>query len=138
MVLRPLQMATVGETTSSSTSPNGSVTPVESSCSRVWMSGSNLEKRSVNSFGLELFDRVDELPDRLDLGLLVHRDEDVELVLDVGDEIEHRQAVPFQVLREAGLVRDLDPLFVERFDQGLHPGVGLGSVGHSRVPSEER
>ena len=37
---------------------------------------------------------------------------DVELVLDVGDEVEHRQAVPFKILREAGRVGDLDPFLL--------------------------
>src|SRR5688572_1253151 len=123
MVRLPLQMATVGETTSSITRLNGSVRPVDSNCSRVSISGSNLEKRSVKSDGLELADRVDQLANRLDLRLLVHGDEDVELILDGGDEIEHRQAVPFEVLGEAGRVGDLDALLVERLDQGLHPGV---------------
>src|SRR5688572_16445219 len=131
-------MATVGETSSSITRPNGAVTPVASNCSRVSIRGSNLEKRSLKSVRLELFDRIDQLADRFNLRLLVHCDEDVELVLDVGDEIEHCQAVPFKVLREAGLVADLDPLLVERFDQGLHPGVGFGSVGHARVPYQSR
>ena len=81
-------------------------------------------------------DRVDQLADRLDLRLLVHGDEDVEFVFDVGDEIEHRQAVPLQVLGETGRVGDFDPLLVERLDQGLHPGVGFGSVGHDLRPSE--
>src|SRR5688572_24927504 len=144
-------MATVGETTSSITSPNGSVTPVDSSCSRVSISGSNLANRSwalLSDGGspaawrravvdmalpLELANGIDQLADGFDLGLLVHGDDDVELVLDVGDEVEHGQAVPLQVLGEPGLVADLDPLLVERLDQGLHPGVSVGSVGHGRV-----
>src|SRR4030095_10072646 len=101
MVSRPLQIATVGETTFSITRPNGSVTPVDKSCSRVSISGSNLLKRSVNSCCLELFDRVDQLLHRFDLGLLVHRDENIELIFNVGDEIEHRQAVPLQILGKA-------------------------------------
>ena len=52
--------------------------------------------------------RIDQLADGLDLGLHVHRDEDVELVLDVGDEIEHGQAVPFEVLGEARALVDRD------------------------------
>src|SRR4030095_13300401 len=100
MVLRPLQTATVGEITSSITSPNGSVSPVDSNCSRVSISGSNLENRSVNSGRLEFADRFDQLADRLNLCLLVHGDEDIELILDVGDEVEHGQAVPFEILGE--------------------------------------
>src|SRR3546814_1238343 len=49
MVSRPLQIATVGERTFSITRLNGSVTPVASRSSRCWISGSNLEKRSVIS-----------------------------------------------------------------------------------------
>ena len=95
-------MATVGRSTRSITRLNGSVTPVDSNARAASISASNLEKRSLNaSSRLELFDRVDQLPDGLDLGLLVHGDEDVELVLDVGDEIEHGQAVPLEVLGEA-------------------------------------
>ena len=85
----------------------------------------------------DLFSKFDELADRLDFRLLVHGDEDVELILDGGDEIEHGEAVPLQVLGEAGGVADLDPLLVERLDQGLHPGVSLGSVSHGG-PSKAR
>src|SRR3546814_19561229 len=46
---------------------------------------------------LQFFHRGDELADILDLGLLVHADDDVERVLDLGDEIHHRQAVPFEI-----------------------------------------
>src|SRR3546814_17772015 len=49
MVSRPLQIATVGERTFSITRLNGSVTPVASRSARCWISGSNLEKRSVIS-----------------------------------------------------------------------------------------
>ena len=65
---------------------------------------------------LQFFDRIGELADILDLGLQVHRNEDVELVLDIGDEIEHRQAVPFEVLGEARVLLDRDSLLVEGFD----------------------
>ena len=59
---------------------------------------------------LQLFERVDELADSFDLGLHVHRDEDVELVLDLGDEVEDGEAVPFEVLGEArGLGRPRCP-----------------------------
>ena len=47
--------------------------------------------------------RVDQLPNRLDLGLLVYSDEDVELSLDRSDEIEHGQAVPLKILREPSI-----------------------------------
>src|SRR3546814_1566042 len=50
----------------------------------------------------QLFHRGDELADGLDLGLLVHADDDVECVFDLGDEIHHRQAVPFEVAGEGG------------------------------------
>src|SRR4030095_3762364 len=151
MVLRPLHMATVGETTSSMTRPNGSVMPVDSNCSRVWISGSNLENRAISELSdggspagcrralvdmglpLELADGVNQLADRLNLRLLVHGDENVELVFNIGDEVEHRQAIPLEVLGETGLVRDLDPFLVERLDEGFHPCVGLGSIGHARV-----
>src|SRR3546814_4030620 len=91
-----------------------------------WISGSNLEKRSVISnipcpfvssevetpvstalcrgssrlrsmrtvkrgLPLQFFHRGDELADIIDHGLLVHADDDVERVLDLGDEIHHRQ-----------------------------------------------
>src|SRR3546814_17837530 len=83
---------------------NGSVTPESISAWRSAISGSNLLIRSragavvsVIGSALELFDRIDQLADRLDLGLHVHRDQDVEFVLDRGDEIHHRQAVPFAI-----------------------------------------
>jgi len=47
IVSRPLQIATVGESTFSITRLNGSVTPVDSSAARCSISGSNFEKRSV-------------------------------------------------------------------------------------------
>ena len=45
------------------------------------------------------------------------RDEDVELVLDVGDEIEHGEAVPLEVLGEARRLGDRDALLVEGLDR---------------------
>ncbi len=58
------------------------------------MIGSNFDRRSViRSF----LDRGDQLTDILDLGLLIHRDENVEFIFDVGDEIEDGQACPFEV-----------------------------------------
>src|SRR5438874_10309820 len=106
-------IARVGESTFSITSPNGSRTPVSSSACRSAISASNLEKRSrpwdgatpVSSAGslgeraasviasppsslvLQPLDGVDQLAHRLDLGLHVHGDEDVELVLDRRDEV---------------------------------------------------
>jgi hypothetical protein len=59
----------------------------------------------------------DELAPVFDLGLLVHRDDDVEFVLDRGDEIHHRQAVEFKVAGKGGGVLDRDALLVEGFDQ---------------------
>ena len=88
------------------------MTPVDSKFSRCSISGSNLEKRSAQFGRPELADRVDQLADGLDLGLLVHGDDDVELVLDLGDEIDHRQAVPFEVLGEAGRIGDSTPFLL--------------------------
>src|SRR5688572_3199717 len=137
------------------TSPNGSRMPVSSSAWRSAISASNLEKRSRpdgdsggSSAGfiadwtasvilappsarvLELADGVDELPHRLDLGLHVHGDQYVELVLDRGDEVHHHQAVPLEVAGEGGGVAERDALLVEGLDQLGHPGESLVAVGH--------
>src|SRR4051795_12618282 len=108
----------------------GSVSPVSSKVSRCSISASNLEKRSVTLGGQPL-QRVDQLADGLDLGLQVHRDEDVELVFDVGDEIEHGEAVPLEVLGEARGFGDRSALLVERRDQLGDFGVGFGAFGHA-------
>ena len=60
---------------------------------------------------------IDQLADGFDLRLHVHRDDDVELVLDVGDEIEHREAVPLEILGEAGCFGDRDALLVVGLDE---------------------
>src|SRR4051812_177957 len=95
-------MATVGLSTRSITRLNGSVTPLDSSPSRSSMSGSNLEKRSVTWLGGQALKRVDQLADGLNFRLHVHADDDIEFVFDIGDEIEHREAVPLELLGEAG------------------------------------
>src|SRR5690242_10989556 len=109
-------MATVGLSTFSITRLNGSVTPLWRRVSRCSISGSNLEKRSATRRGQSL-ERIDQLADGLDLGLHVHRDDDVELVLDVGDEVEHGEAVPFEVLGEARRLGDGHAFLVERLDE---------------------
>ena len=78
-------------------------------------------------------DRVGQLADILDLGLLVHGDDDVELVFDVGDEVEHRQAVPLEVLGKTRRLGDGDSLLVERFDEGQYLGQRLIAIGHGGV-----
>src|SRR4051812_18867795 len=75
-------------------------------------------------------DGVDELANGLDLGLHVHRDEDVELVLDRGDEVHDDEAVPFEVPGEAGTLGQRDALLVEGLDQRGDLVEGLVSVGH--------
>src|SRR6185503_14002867 len=115
MVRLPLQMATVGLSTFSMTRLNGSVRPVSRSAARCSISGSNLEKRSATGIR-QAHQRVDQLADRFDLRLHVHGDDDVELVLDIGNEIEHRQAVPFEVLSEASGLGDSDAFLVEGLD----------------------
>src|SRR5690348_8836361 len=104
-------MATVGLSTLSITRLNGSVSPVSSRASRCSISGSNFEKRSATR-ARQPNQRVDQLPDGLDLRLHVHGDDDVELVFDIGDEVEDRQAVPFEVLREARRLGHGDALLV--------------------------
>src|SRR6185503_5795425 len=129
MVRLPLQTATVGLSTLSITRLNGSVRPVSRSAARCSISGSNLEKRSAT--GVRQADqRIDELADRLDLRLHVHGDDDVELVLDVGDEIEHGEAVPLEVLRETRSLGDGDALLVERLDEIEGLVENLLAVGH--------
>src|SRR5688500_17225105 len=64
--------------------------------------------------GLQFLHRIHELADSLDLGLHVHRDEDVELILDCRDEIHHGQAIPFEIAREGRAVGERDALLVER------------------------
>src|SRR5439155_26234695 len=59
------------------------------------------------------------------------RDEDVELVLDIGDEIEHGEAVPLEVLGEACRLGDRGALLVEGRDQLGDCGIGLLAVGHA-------
>ena len=97
------------------------------------MIGSNLEKRSVklrSSWRDEPFERVDQLADGLDLRLHVHADDDVELVFDVGDKIEHGQAVPFEILGEARRFGHRRALLVEGLDEFGNFGEGLLAVGH--------
>src|SRR3954447_3906959 len=134
MVRLPLQIATVGLSTLSMTRLKGSVSPVSSRVSRCSISASNLEKRSATLRDQPL-QRIDQLADRLDFGLEVHRDEDVELVFDVGDEIEHGEAVPLEVLGEARGLGDGNALLVEGGDQLGDFGVGFGAVGHARLVS---
>src|SRR4051794_34569864 len=110
----------------------GSVSPVSSKVSRWSISASNFEKRSA-TLGDQPLQRVDELADGLDLRLQVHRDEDVELVFDIGHEIEHREAVPLEVLGEARRLGDRSALFVEGRDQLDDFGIGSGAVGHARL-----
>src|SRR5678816_4933583 len=71
----------------------------------------------------ELADRIDEVAVGLDSRLLVHADDDIELVLDRGDEIHHRQAVELEVAGERGVLGDGDVLLVERLDQLAHAAV---------------
>src|SRR3569833_561580 len=51
---------------------------------------------------LQFLHRIDQLAEVFDLGLLVHRDDDVELVLDRGDEIFFCLVVVFVVGRDRG------------------------------------
>src|SRR4051812_28770672 len=106
MVRRPLQMATVGLSTRSITRLNGSVMPVDSKVSRCSISGSNLESRSSTLIALQRRHCVDQLAYGLDLGLLVHGDQDVEFVFDIGHEIEDGEAIPLEVLSKAGRLFD--------------------------------
>jgi hypothetical protein len=73
--------------------------------------------------------RLALLDQRIELGEEV--DEDVELVLDVGDEIHHHQRIPFEIAGEAGLLGKRGALLVERGDQARDLVVGLVSIGHS-------
>src|SRR3546814_20289204 len=98
---------------------NGSVTPESISAWRSAISGSNLLIRSragavvsVIGSALELFDRIDQLADRLDLGLHVPRDQDVDFVLARGDELLHRRAVPFEIALNGRRPHPRDPLLV--------------------------
>src|SRR3954468_8642486 len=136
MVRLPLQIATVGLSTVSMTRLKGSVSPVSSRVSRCSISASNLEKRSA-TLGSEPLQCVDQLADRLNLGLQVHRDEDVEFVFDVGDEIEDGEAVPLEVLGEARGFGDRNALPIEGRDQLGDFGVGFLAVGHARLVSAE-
>ena len=102
----PLQIATVGLSTFSITRLNGSVSPVVEQLLAQLDDGVELGEEVGHCLGRQPLERVDQLADGLDLGLHVHRDEDVELVLDVGDEIEHGQAVPLEVLGEARRLGD--------------------------------
>src|SRR5579871_446715 len=108
------------------TSPNGSSTPVSSSPSRMAMRSSNLVRRSTGGAivsvmavpsARQLDHGVDQLPVGFDLGLLVHADDDIELVLDRRHEIHHRQAVELEIARERGGIGDRDLLLVEGGDQ---------------------
>ena len=111
-------MATVGLSTFSITRLNGSVTPRRQQAFALLRSARRTWRRGrVNARPASWRDGIDQLADGLDLGLLVHADDDVELVLDRGDEIHHRQAVPFEILGEARASADLDALLVERLDQ---------------------
>src|SRR5690348_14407718 len=112
MVRLPLQIATVGLSTFSMTRLKGSVTPLSSRVSRCSISPSNLEKRSATS-GSQPLEGIDELAHGLDLGLHVHRNDHIKLVLHVGDEVEDGEAVPLEVLREARCLGDRHPLLVE-------------------------
>src|SRR5690242_5231584 len=129
---------------------NGSVTPESSSAWRSAIKPSNLLIRSrsgasgaasagsdwaactasVMVSGLQLLYGIDQLADGLDLGLHVHRDEDVELVLDRGDEIHHRQAVPLEVALEGGRLAQRHALLVEGLDQLGNFVEGLLAVAH--------
>src|SRR5579864_6518873 len=124
MVRRPLQIATVGLSTLSITRLNGSVTPLSSRVSRCSISGSNLEKRSVTA-ARQSNEGVDELAHCLNLSLHVHGDNDIELVLDAGDEVENSEAVPFEVLGETRRFGDRDALLVVGLDQLEGLGVDL-------------
>src|SRR5690606_40669779 len=114
---------------------NRSRAPPRSSCGASgWFTPSLM--RSVVR---QLADRVDQLAPGLDLGLLVHRDDDVALVLDRGDEIHHGQAVEFEITGEAGALCDLHALLVEGLDQGADARVYVGSFHDAqkrlRVPN---
>src|SRR3990167_9494434 len=128
MVSRPLQIARVGERTFSITRLYGSSTPLASRFWRMAITSSNLEKRSPAGLVpslmvwrfllvLKLRHSIDKLAEILDLGLLVHADDDVEFILDRGHEIHHRKAVEFKVIGKCGCAADLDTLLVEGFDQ---------------------
>src|SRR5438046_551096 len=115
--------------TLSMTIAKGSRTPVSSSACRSAISASNLEKRSPcaglfgrrwmgrssigSAFVSQLFDGIDQLADGFDLRLHVHRDQNVELVLDRGDKIHHRQAVPLEVPGKCRCLGEGDILLVE-------------------------
>src|SRR6059058_776004 len=117
-------MATVGLSTLSMTRLEGSERPDSSSVSRISISASNLEKRSGTS-RCEPLKNIDQLTHGLDLGLHVHADDDVELILDVGDEIEHGEAVPLEVGGETRGFGDGRALLVEGHDQLGDFGVGF-------------
>ncbi len=56
-------------------------------------------------------------------------------VLNVGDEIEHGQAIPLEILGEARRFGHRDALLVERLDELEDFGEGLAAVGHVRFVS---
>src|SRR5690606_30384566 len=121
---------------------NGSSPPPASRPWRRAMMSSNLLNRSpviavssskVGSIAAELADRIDQLAEILDLRLLVHADDDVEFVLDRGDEIHHGQAVELEVASEGGFVRDLGALLVEGGDQRANAGIDVSAV-HGQAP----
>src|SRR5690606_34288006 len=66
-------------------------------------------------------------------GLLVHADDDVEIVFDRSHEIHDRQAVELKIVRETGLPNDLDTLLVEGSDDAANARIDFGSV-HGEVP----
>src|SRR3546814_1046418 len=139
MVSRPLQIARVGERTFSITRLYGSSTPLANRFWRRAMISSNLEKRSPAGLMpslmvwrslliLKLCHRIDKLAEILDLGLLVHADDDVELVFDRRHEIHHSKAVEFKVDGKSGCAADLDALLVERFGQRTDGSINFGTV----------
>ena len=132
----PLQIATVGLSTFSITRLNGSVTPVASSVSRCSISGSNFEKRSV-TVALQLARRASTSWPTVSISACMFiADQDVELVLDRGDEIQHRQAVPLEVLGEARASVTATPFLLKGSISSSDFGGGLLAVGHARPVSE--
>src|SRR5579863_867050 len=143
-------MATVGEITFSMTSPNGSSRPGPRTLSRKAIMPSHLENRSVFSeisgisesagisgVTLQLDHGIDQLAVAFDFGLLVHADDDVEFVLDRGDEIHHRQAVEFEIAGKGRRIADGDALLVEGRDQFGDFRSGCGAV-HVQAPQGSR
>jgi hypothetical protein len=71
-----------------------------------------------------------KLADRLDLGLHVHRDQDIELVFDCRHEVHHGKAVPLEIARERRSFRQRHALLVERLDLLCNLGEYVVALAH--------